>query len=108
MTVELDTHRVTAMCDQIGQHAAGDMRPALKRAAEAGRTSITGIPIDTGRLAASPKVTTRGDEVLIVTDVPYARHVFGGTQYIPARPPNVHADAIAKIAGREVAREVFR
>ena len=107
MTVTLDTHRVTSMCDQIGHRATGDMRPALKRAAEAGRSSITGIPVDTGRLAASPKTTVHGDEVLIVTDVPYARFVFGGTQYVPARPPNVHGDAIAKIASREVAREVF-
>jgi hypothetical protein len=107
MTVQVQTGQAAAMFDRIGRRATDDLTPPLKRAAEAGRAGITGIPVDTGRLAASPRVTTRGQEVLIVTDVPYARYVFGGTKYVPARPPNVHPEALAKLAGREVAREVI-
>jgi hypothetical protein len=105
--VEVETHQATAMLDRISRNAE-HVTPALERVGRAGAATVTGIPVDTGRLAASPRARTEGDEVLIVSDVPYARYVFNGTKYVPARPPNVHPEALAKLAGREVSVEVFK
>ena len=93
------------MLDGIAHRAGGDLTPALERAA--GRATVTGIPVDTGKLAASPHVRVEGDEVKIVSDVPYARFVFRGTRYMPALPPHVNAGALAQQAATEVGGEVF-
>lgn len=62
--------------------------------AEAGRATargIRGVPLQTGRLQASLGVLSSGAYGFVVGSqgVPYSRHVFQGTRYMPARPPRV-------------------
>ena len=105
MAVVVDTTAAASMLERIAQRASQSMAPALERAAR--HAPVTGIPVDTGKLAASPRVRVEGDEALIVSDVPYARFVFRGTRHMAARPPTVNTAALAHAAADEVAREVF-
>ena len=105
MGVTVDTTATAGMLERIAQRAEANLAPALERAARG--APVTGIPVDTGKLAASPRVRIEGDEALIVSDVPYARFVFRGTRHMPARPPHINTSALARAAADEVAREVF-
>ena len=103
---DLDASRVEAMLDRLATRAiqAGVAAAAAERAARGAR--ISGIPVRTGRLQAStrpPQVRTVSTGALIVTDVPYARFVFGGTFWMAAPPPTVEVPRF----GDYVLRELF-
>lgn len=74
-----------------------DQRRSMETAGRAAQRSITGIPVDTGRLARSVHGGAEGElnvtpfGFLIASNVPYAPFVFGGTSKMPARPPRVPA-----------------
>jgi hypothetical protein len=68
----------------------------------ANATHVTGIPVDTGRLAASPRVVETATGAEIVSDVPYARFVFAGTAYMPASPPHVDGPDLAATVAKEL------
>lgn len=104
MSVEIDASGVLDMFERIGD-AAETAGGVAQREAQRALASVSGIPVDTGRLAASPRVSVSEDEAQMVTDVPYAGYVFGGTRYVPARPPSL-AYTAAELAAA-VAREVF-
>jgi hypothetical protein len=106
MSVTVDSSRAAAMLDRIAQRASGNLTPALERAADP--ATVTGIPVDTGKLAGSITVRVQGDEAQVISDVPYARFVFRGTRYMSARPPTVNAGALAQQAAQEIASEVIR
>jgi hypothetical protein len=83
-----------------------------REAARVQRT-ISGVPVDTGRLAAS---VAGGRETLreagpggyrIGSRVPYAPFVFGGTRRTAARPPRVPGDPAGQ-AGRAVSVDLRR
>jgi hypothetical protein len=90
------------------------LEPAMRDTSQFAERQIRGVPVRTGRLAAS----TRGgrDQFLDVdnfgfavgTKVPYARMVFGGTKHMPARPPKVNARAIGRYAGDQILAELER
>jgi hypothetical protein len=73
-------------------------RPTFEREARDAQRRISGVRVDTGRLERSVRggsdtlreTTARG--YVIGSTVPYARHVFNGTKYMPARPPRVPND----------------
>lgn len=69
-------------------HAQG---PLMAEAARSTARGIRGVPIRTGRLEASIGVLGSGAYGFVVGSrgVPYSRHVFHGTRYMPARPPEV-------------------
>lgn len=99
----MDTSAVQTMFAGLAQRAR-QIDTTTKRVAE--ETHVTGIPVGaTGRLAASPRVTSTEDGVAIVSDVPYALYVFRGFthvggEHIAARPPHLDgpdlADAILR------------
>lgn len=62
----------------------------------------------TGELAGSVKAGGRDGPGLIVSDVEYARFVFGGTRYTAPSRPTVPAAAIASILASEIAQVIFR
>jgi hypothetical protein len=73
--------------------------------------SISGIPVRTGRLAASPRLEIRGTAALIISDVEYAKFVFYGHKdrgggYVDARPP--HFSYSAQDFARDVYEQAFR
>jgi len=90
------------------------LKPVMAGVADFAERQITGIPIDTGRLARS--VRGGGDQLLNVTDqgfdlgstVDYARFVFQGTKHMKARPPRVNVNAIARRAAQDINREIER
>lgn len=95
--------KAARMLDEMG-HRARDQRASMDRAGRAAQRSVSGVPVDTGRLRASMnggpeselKVTPWGYE--LGTKVPYARFVFYGTESMPARPPHVAGDPGADAA----------
>jgi hypothetical protein len=108
--ISVDTRAVEAMLERIG--SPRDLSGAVERAAEIGAGMITGIPVgETGDLANSmhgtPGRSPSRNSALIVSDVPYAPFVFGGTRYMDAQPPTVPADAIASVLADEIHRELF-
>ena len=75
---------------------------------------ITGIPVDSGRLAASVRggpdseLETGPWGFAILTRVPYAPFVFRGTSAMRARPPVVPRATIARSTSQAVARDLDR
>lgn len=104
--IHVDTSRVTRMLDRIATQAR-ETRPAVERAADDAMRGISGVPVDTGELAASFSIRVRGDVVQIVNSAPYARFVFGGTVNMEAQPPQLPSDVAQRLA-REVASEVLK
>lgn len=97
---------------ELGRRGA-DQTPAMSREALRVQRSISGVPVDTGRLARS---TTGGAETLrivgaegytIGSRVPYAPYVFGGTRHVRARPPRVPGD-VAGSAAQAVSSDLRR
>ena len=90
------------------------LRPVMDDIADFAERQITGIPIDTGRLARS--VRGGGDQLLRLRDdgfdlgstVDYARFVFRGTKYMKARPPRINTNAIARDAASRINQEIER
>lgn len=93
-------------------HAKGDkairLKPVMQDVANFSERQIRGVPVRSGRLAAS----THGgpDQLLDVDDggfqlgstVRYSRFVFRGTQHMKARPPQINVSAIARKAEHEI------
>ena len=93
------------MFDRLVQNA--HRVPAeVERSARKTLSGISGIPVDTGRLAASPRIVARGNEAEIVSDVEYAHYVFGGTEYMDAQPPHISYDS--EQFARDLSVEIFR
>lgn len=99
--------QAAARLHTVGERAS-KQRDTFEREGRYAQRHITGVPVATGRLSRG--TTGSSDEsVLTVTDrgytiatkVPYARYVFKGTQYMPARPPKVPPDA-----GRRAAHSI--
>jgi hypothetical protein len=79
--------------------AAFEQAPVMASAARRTARGVRGIPVDTGRLAASPEVLDSGPFGFVVgSRVPYARYVFHGTRYMAARPPRVPSNIGADTA----------
>jgi hypothetical protein len=107
--ITADTTAATRMFDRLAAQSSSErIDPVLQREAEKAAASITGIPVDTGRLAASPRVRMTDDGAEIVSDVEYAGYVFRGTRHPhrPPRPPTLRYDA--RQLGDAVGREVFQ
>ena len=105
--LQVDTSNLERMLDRLATRAiaAGVAAAAAEQAARGAK--ISGVPVgETGQLAAStnpPQVRTVSTGALIYTDVYYARFVFGGTFWQPARPPHVEVSGF----GDYVLRELF-
>lgn len=80
---------------------AHHQEPVLRAQGHAAARAVTGVPVDTGRLAAgvrSAQVKVGPWGFVLLTDVPYARYVFRGTPTMEARPPVVPASVGANTA----------
>jgi len=99
--------RVARGMEQMGDRAVR-LEPALDRSAEFAERQIQGVPVRTGRLAASIRggaeqlLTLRDDGYDLGSAVDYSRHVFEGTKYMRARPPRINAAAIANNGADEI------
>ena len=88
------------------------LEPAMRDIARYAEQHVTGVPVDTGRLADSitsgseQTVTTTDDSFTLATSVPYARYVFHGTRHMDAQPPRVDTHAIAGYAEQRIAQEL--
>jgi hypothetical protein len=107
--IEVDAHEAEAMLRRLADAARPYSRfyPALQSAAEQGASMISGVARDTGELAGSIQAGGREAPGLIVSDLDYARFVFGGTSRMEAQPPLVPEGAIATILADEVAELIF-
>jgi hypothetical protein len=77
----------------MGERAV-QQRPVFERAGRDARRHIKGVPVDTGRLAASVTgsegyVDAWDGGFAVRTRVPYARFVLRGTSTMPATPPQL-------------------
>jgi hypothetical protein len=96
----------------LGRRGA-DQRGAMEREATRTQRAVSGVPVRTGRLAAS--VSGGADTVRVVgpngytigSAVPYAPFVFRGTQRMRAQPPRVPA-GVAVQAARAVSNDLKR
>jgi hypothetical protein len=102
MTVTVDTSRVEDMLSGLAEKTLDQV---MEKAARECLESVSGIPVDTGRLAASLQVRPIPGGAQVYTDVEYAKFVFGGTKYVEPHPPEVGytADQLAN----DVAKELF-
>ena len=85
---------------------ARQQTPTLQAQGRRAAAKVTGVPVDTGTLAAgvrNAQVKAGPWGFVLLTDVPYARYVFRGTASMEARPPQLPtsvgsdtAQAIAK------------
>lgn len=107
--VAVDAHEAVAMFERLAAASRPYSRfyPALQSAAEQGASMISGVAHDTGELAGSIQAGGREGPGLIVSDLDYARFVFGGTSRMGAQPPLVPEGAIATILADEVAELIF-
>ncbi len=112
VTVTGDTRAIRMLLAK--GRASGRLKPAMEAVADYAERQITGVPVDTGRLAES---TRGGDDQLRKVDdasfslgsqVPYARFVFGGTKHMRARPPRVNVTAIARAGAQRINQELER
>lgn len=98
--------------DAMARRARNQTATFQEQARRAQR-SITGIPVDTGRLAASARggpdshIEAGPWGFAILSDVPYAAFVFRGTSRMRARPPRVPRSIGADTA-RAVSRDLDR
>jgi hypothetical protein len=99
VSVRVDTSEADRMFERLAANAS---RARLAAVDVARASRVTGIPVDTGRLAASPRVVETDNGAEIVTDVPYARFVFGGTRFMPASPPHVEGPDLAATVAKEL------
>jgi hypothetical protein len=83
---------------------AGRQRHTMQSEGRAAQRSITGIPVDSGRLArgvrGGSESTLEATNVgyRVGTSVPYARFVFKGTRKMAAQPPRVPRNLGARAA----------
>jgi hypothetical protein len=93
---------------------AANQTVVMQQAGRAAQRSVTGVPVDTGRLQRSvhggPEagVFAYPDGYVVVTRVPYARHVFHGTRYMPARPPQLPRGQLARDAALRITQDVVQ
>ena len=87
--------------------AATDLKDVMDRQARQAVRRITGVPQDTGRLAASIEVLDVTDSGFEVgSQVTYAHYVFDGTRYMDARPPRIATGAIARSSAVDINRRI--
>jgi hypothetical protein len=104
LRVDVDASDASRMFANL-ERLADDFSQTLQHEGQAAAASITGIPVRTGRLAASPKVgPVTEHSARIVSDTPYAKFIFRGTKHIEARPPQVgySADRLAQAVADEL------
>lgn len=108
--VTVSTREAERMFDRLAANA-DNLQAALETGGKKMLDSMSGIPVDTGELAASPRLEVRGTTALILSDVMYARFVFYGHKdrgggWVEAQPPTIGytADEFA----RDVADVLFR
>jgi bacteriophage HK97-gp10 putative tail-component len=78
--------------ERIGNNAH-QQGPTMRDAGRVTARAVSGVPVDTGRLASSIEVLDSSDYGFSVgTRVDYAHFVFRGTKYMRARPPRVPSD----------------
>lgn len=108
ITVEVDARAATAMLDGMAERAsAKQLQAAIERVARDAMGRISSVPRGaTGALQGGFDLRARGDAIVIVNTAPYARFVFRGTRHMDARPPDVHADQIARELAQAITREV--
>jgi hypothetical protein len=97
--VQFDTSAVDRMLATLTERAG---QSHVVAAEVARQTRVVGVPVDTGTLAASFRVRETADGAEIVSDVPYARFVFGGTAYMAARPPRLEGPDLAATVAKEL------
>lgn len=107
--VIVSSAKAEAMFDRLGRNA-DNVEAAVQLGGQKMLNSISGIPVDTGELEASPYLEVRGTKALILSDTPYALPVFMGHKdragnWVEPQPPRVGytADEFA----RDVAQQVF-
>jgi len=101
------TDRTAARLQAIGRRAE-HQQPVMRQQAQDAARRVSGVPVDTGRLARSIEVLEATDQGFkIGTRVEYARFVFEGTQFVDARPPNVPRD-IGPRTARAMADDIIR
>lgn len=103
--IQIDSSQAEEMLERIGNQA-DHLESIIQRAGEEALRSVTGVPVDTGRLAASLRLRVENDQAQIVSDVEYAPFVFRGTRYVDARPPEI--DYSAERFAEDIAREMFQ
>jgi len=94
--------------------AATRLKPVMSNVADFAERQITGVPIDTGRLARSirggseqlRRITDQGFDLGSTVD--YARFVFRGTKHMRAQPPKINTDAISRRAATDINKEIER
>lgn len=92
---------------QIGRRAEKQQH-TMQQAARTTARQITGVPVDTGKLARSIEVLEATDQGFKVgTKVQYARYVFRGTRYVDPQPPKVPRD-IGPRTARAMADDIIR
>ena len=97
---------VARKLEKMGRDAL-HQEAAMRQSARATVREISGIPVATGRLERSVTVLAANDTGFDVgSRVPYARHVFDGTEHMPARPPKVNADAVARDTAERISRDL--
>lgn len=97
---------------ELGRRGA-DQHTVMEREAVRTQREVTGVPVRTGRLAAS--VSGGADTLRVVgpngytigSRVPYAPFVFGGTRYMRAQPPRVPG-GVATSAAKAVSSDLAR
>jgi hypothetical protein len=99
--VEIDTSKVERMFDGIVERSQNLDRVAENAIRD---TVVSGIPVLTGKLEASPRIRVIDGGAEVYTDVPYANYVFEGTDRQDPQPPKVDFPAFAD----QVAEELFR
>lgn len=99
--IEMDTSKVERMLDEIVERSRNLDRVTENAIRD---TVVTGIPVLTGKLEASPRIRVIEDGAEIYTDVPYANYVFEGTDRQDPQPPEVNFPAFVD----QVAEELFR
>lgn len=96
--------RYLAEVGDNAEHQKETLEPIARNAAR----SVTGVPVDTGKLAGSMEVLEVTDSGFAVgSRVPYARYVFHGTRYMDARPPRL-PDHIATDAAAAIGSDITR
>jgi hypothetical protein len=109
ISVEVNGDAAVRMLERIREGLR--FTQAVYRSAQEGAGMVSDIPRGaTGALSGSIRAVRGSSNTTaqIVSDVPYARFVFRGTRHMTARPPDVHADQLARILADEITRDIFK
>lgn len=104
--ITVDVGKAVGMFDRLAANA-DQLGPTVEASARTMLRTVSGVPVDTGELAGSLYVRRVGPtSALIVSKTAYAKYVFFGTKFVPARPP--HFSYSPQQFAADVAREAFR